>query len=68
MTNRTRQSELHYLTGLMLILVSDHATAQENASNPLAAVSNTDLSIQQFDSDGREHTGNLAELNTIAAE
>jgi hypothetical protein len=52
----------------MLILVSDHATAQENASNPLAAVSNTDLSIQQFDSDGREHTGNLAEWNTIAAE
>ena len=44
---------------LMAIIIASGATmvfAQENASNPLAAVSNTDLRIQYFDLDDSERT------------
>ena len=37
---------------LMLVTGTTLAYAQENASNPLAAVSNTDLRAQYFDLDG----------------
>jgi len=47
-----RKTGLSFLTGLLLFLASGHAYAQENASNPLAAVSNTDLGFQFFDLDG----------------
>ena len=47
-----RNRKLSFLTGLLLFLASGHAYAQENASNPLAAVSNTDLRLQFFDLDG----------------
>ena len=47
-----RKTRLSYLTSLMLFLASCQAYAQENASNPLAAVNNTDLRIQFFDLDG----------------
>jgi hypothetical protein len=43
---------LRKFTGLVLVLASVHAYAQENASNPLAAVNNTDLRYQYFDLDG----------------
>jgi len=36
---------------MVLVLASGHAFAQENASNPLAAVNNTDLRVQYFDLD-----------------
>jgi hypothetical protein len=47
-----RKTSLSFLTGLLLFLASGHAYAQENASNPLAAISNTDLRLQFFDLDG----------------
>jgi hypothetical protein len=37
------------ITVLMLILASGPASSEENASNPLAAVDNTDLRFQYFD-------------------
>ena len=42
------------LKSIVLLLVSASAGAGENASNPLAAVDNTDLRIQYFDLDGPE--------------
>jgi len=39
----------------MLVLASSHANA-ENASNPLAAVNNTDLRMQYFDMDGSDRS------------
>jgi len=51
-----RQVVFKLLTGLLLILTSGHAFAGENASNPLAAVNNTDLRIQYFDLDGPDRT------------
>jgi hypothetical protein len=39
----------------MLVLASGHAYA-ENASNPLAAVNNTDLRVQYFDLDGSDRS------------
>ena len=41
-----------YLTCLILVLASGHATAQENASNPLAAVNSTDFRLQYSDLGG----------------
>ncbi len=41
---------------MMLILSSGHVYAKENASNPLAAVDNTDLRYQYFDLDGSDRT------------
>jgi len=38
----------------MLVLASGHAYGQENASNPLSAVNNTDLRFQYFDLDGSD--------------
>jgi hypothetical protein len=38
----------------MLLLASVHSHAQENASNPLAAVNNNDLRLQYFDLDGAD--------------
>lgn len=37
---------------LCLVSVSDQSLAEENASNPLAAVNNTDIRFQSFDLDG----------------
>ena len=45
---------LEKFAGLVLVLASAHAFAQENASNPLAAVSNVDLRAQYFDLEGPE--------------
>ena len=42
----------NWLTVLILAFVAARATAQENASNPLAAVNNTDLRFQYFDLGG----------------
>jgi len=41
-----------FFVGLMLVLASGPASGQENASNPLAAVSNTDLRFQYIDLGG----------------
>jgi hypothetical protein len=40
---------LNSLIGLILIFISGYTYSQENASNPLAAVSNTDLRVQYMD-------------------
>ncbi len=45
---------LEKFADLVLVLASAHAFAQENASNPLAAVSNVDLRAQYFDLEGPE--------------
>jgi len=47
---------LKKFVGLVLVLASAHAFAQENASNPLAAVNNTDLRYQYFDLDGSDRS------------
>lgn len=49
-----KQSFCSLLTGLMLVLASAPAAAQENASNPLAAVNNTDVRFQYFDLGGTD--------------
>jgi hypothetical protein len=41
---------------LMLVTGATHAYGEENASNPLASVSNTDLRWQYFDLDGPDRT------------
>ena len=41
-----------YVVALMLAIGTTSAYGEENASNPLAAVSNTDLRAQYFDLDG----------------
>ena len=51
-----RNNCLSYVTLLLLIFSSGHGYTQENASNPLAAVNNTDLRIQYFDLDGSDRT------------
>jgi hypothetical protein len=51
-----RKNCLSYATLLLLILASGHGYTQENASNPLAAVNNTDLRVQYFDLDGSDRT------------
>jgi hypothetical protein len=51
-----KQSYSSLLTGLMLILASSATTAEENASNPLAAVNNLDFRVQYFDVDGKDRT------------
>ena len=43
-----------YIVTLMLAIGATSAYGEENASNPLAAVSNTDLRAQYFDLDGPE--------------
>ena len=43
-----------YALVLMLVTGTTHAYAEENASNPLAAVDNTDVRWQYFDLDGPE--------------
>ena len=43
-----------YALVLMLVTGTTHALAEENASNPLAAVNNTDVRWQYFDLDGPE--------------
>ena len=43
---------INYFTSLLLVLVVGNAYGQENASNPLAAVNNTDLRAQFFDLGG----------------
>jgi hypothetical protein len=43
-----------YALILMLITGATHAYGEENASNPLAAVNNTDVRWQYFDLDGPE--------------
>jgi hypothetical protein len=47
-----KQSFSYFIASLALILALGSASAQENASNPLAAVDNTDLRYQYFDLDG----------------
>ena len=47
-----RHNGLRYVTLLLLIFSSSHGYTGENASNPLAAVNNTDLRVQYFDLDG----------------
>jgi hypothetical protein len=44
-----RKGYYSYLTGIILSFSITHSYAQENASNPLAAVSNTDLRYQFID-------------------
>ena len=46
--------KLKYLAAFIPALMSVQATAQENASNPLAAVDNTDVRVQYFDLDGAD--------------
>jgi hypothetical protein len=46
--------KLIYLAAFIPALMSVQATAQENASNPLAAVDNTDVRLQYFDLDGAD--------------
>jgi hypothetical protein len=41
---------------LILLVASEQTYAEENASNPLAAVTNTDLRFQYFDLDGSERS------------
>jgi hypothetical protein len=48
--------KLKYLAAFIPALMSVQATAQENASNPLAAVDNTDVRVQYFDLDGPDRT------------
>ena len=48
-----------WLTVLILAFVAARATAQENASNPLAAVNNTDLRFQYFDLGGESDRTDL---------
>ncbi|MBW1792730.1 MAG: hypothetical protein JRJ14_10855, partial [Deltaproteobacteria bacterium] len=43
-----------WLFGVMLLFWPPMTLADENASNPLAAVTNTDLRAQYFDLDGPE--------------
>jgi hypothetical protein len=43
-----------YALVLMLITGATHAYGEENASNPLAAVNNSDVRWQYFDLDGSE--------------
>ena len=53
MTSRSaRRFGLRYLACLILILASGHGIAQENASNPLAAVNSTDVRLQHMDLGG----------------
>jgi hypothetical protein len=47
-----RKTRLSYFIGLMLVLASGYGYAQENASNPLASVSNTDLRFEYFELGG----------------
>jgi hypothetical protein len=47
---------LYKFVGLVLVLASAHAFDQENASNPLATVNNTDLRYQYFDLDGSDRS------------
>jgi hypothetical protein len=49
-----KQAFSSFFMGLMLVLASGHAAAQENASNPLAAVNNTDVRFQYFDLGGAD--------------
>ncbi len=49
-----KQTFSSFLAVFMLILASGPAEAQENASNPLAAVSNTDRRFQYFDPEGSD--------------
>jgi len=57
---------LSKFTGLVLVLASVHAYAQENASNPLAAVNNTDLRYQYFDLDGSDRSDYYADGSYMA--
>ena len=57
---------LSKFTGLVLVLASIHAYAQENASNPLAAVNNTDLRYQYFDLDGSDRGDYYADGSYMA--
>jgi hypothetical protein len=43
------KSYVSYIAGFILVIAADYSCAQENASNPLAAVSNTDLRAQFLD-------------------
>ena len=43
-----------YALVLMLVIGVTHSYGEENASNPLAAVNNTDVRWQYFDLDGPE--------------
>ena len=38
-----------FVTGIILLLLLNSIQAEENASNPLAAVSNTDIRLKTFD-------------------
>ena len=44
--------KIFLLSNLILAFLSGAAIGQENASNPLAAVNNTDVRLQYFDLDG----------------
>ena len=50
-----KKAYTEYALVLMLIIGTTYANAEENASNPLAAVNNTDVRWQYFDLDGPEH-------------
>lgn len=43
-----------YVLVMMLVSGTNPAYGEENASNPLAAVNNTDIRLQYFDLDGPE--------------
>ena len=47
-----RERKFGFVVGLMFVLASGSVSGQENASNPLAAVSNTDLRFQYIDLGG----------------
>ena len=49
-----RTRKLGFVVGWIFVLASGQAFAQENASNPLAAVNNTDLRFQYFDLGGSD--------------
>ena len=55
MTNTDhRMKRISTILGLLTSIGISSAYAEENASNPLAAVTNTDLRAQYFDLDGPE--------------
>ena len=56
----TRPHRASTIVTLMLFLAATHATAQEeNASNPLAKVKNTDIRLQYFDLGNAGHVNDL---------
>ena len=55
-TKQIKKTFTAYALNLMFVTGTIHAYGKENASNPLAAVSNTDLRYQFFDLDGSDRS------------